>query len=152
MHAHRAPWRPVSRLNFLLFGLILEPFFLAEKRKVRLLAKNLETFLMQPFSILETLYITTQGPLWRLKADWLTDIEPCSWYGISCTNQMITSMRLNENHLAGSIPSQLGLLSHLHSYVIYHFRHPFWGHELSGLRLSETIYPHNYSSLQVFQT
>jgi len=58
-------------------------------------------------------YINTAGPSWTNKTGWLSDDDPCNWYGVSCTGGSVVSLSLPNNNLEGSIPTQIGNLSQL---------------------------------------
>jgi hypothetical protein len=60
------------------------------------------------------LYNSTDGPNWANNSGWLG--EPgteCSWYGITCENDIITEINLNSNQLSGTIPHEIGNLTSL---------------------------------------
>ncbi len=61
-----------------------------------------------------TLYHSTNGALWTNKAGWLGHPgTECTWYGITCTDGVVTHIDLSANALAGNIPAALGDLSGL---------------------------------------
>ncbi|MFN8357943.1 MAG: LamG-like jellyroll fold domain-containing protein [Spirosomataceae bacterium] len=59
------------------------------------------------------LYNATNGANWTNKQGWLSGCNPCSWYGITCTDGRVTKVGLSQNNLSGSIPSSLGNLTNL---------------------------------------
>jgi len=59
------------------------------------------------------LYYDTQGQDWTEQAGWLQNATPCSWYGISCTGGRVTSIKLNENGLSGTLSANLAQLTEL---------------------------------------
>ena len=64
---------------------------------------------------LAALYAATNGPEWTNKLNWLTG-DPCpsgAWFGITCTNGLVTQLNLGENNLGGSLPTEIGLLTNL---------------------------------------
>ena len=66
--------------------------------------------------LLALLYYTTDGSNWGNKEKWLKRESVCDWYGIICdpnTNTVITEIKLQENNLVGTIPSELGQLQKL---------------------------------------
>jgi hypothetical protein len=73
------------------------------------------------YEALSQLYTSTGGSSWTSKVRWMenTGINPClgleSWYGITCSasDNRIVKLLLAQNNLVGTLPSQLGLLSHL---------------------------------------
>jgi len=39
-------------------------------------------------------YESTNGPDWSNNTGWLTSDTPCSWYGVTCTGEHVTELRL----------------------------------------------------------
>ncbi|MEP7344079.1 MAG: hypothetical protein ABI877_02370 [Gemmatimonadaceae bacterium] len=67
-----------------------------------------------PFSECQTLvalYNSTNGGQWTNNTNWL-QTSPCFWYGVIC-NSGVWVIRLATNNLTGTLPSSLGVLSHL---------------------------------------
>jgi len=62
---------------------------------------------------LVALYDSTNGSGWTNNSNWKTDSDPCSWYGVSCSDGHVTSLMLDSNELSGSIPPKLGNLTNL---------------------------------------
>ena len=60
-----------------------------------------------------SLYQSTNGPGWTHQDGWLATNTPCSWYGVACEAGHVRDLRLSENQLSGSIPSELGNLVNL---------------------------------------
>eukprot|EP00970_Alexandrium_tamarense_P015149 scaffold4733_cov170-Alexandrium_tamarense.AAC.63 len=44
---------------------------------------------------------------------WLSSIDECDWYGVSCTNGKVRGLELTENNLIGAIPPEVGQLQFL---------------------------------------
>ena len=63
--------------------------------------------------VLVSLYNATDGPNWRNSANWLTDSDPSTWHGVTAANGRVTGINLEGNNLSGTIPPELGNLSHL---------------------------------------
>ena len=66
-------------------------------------------------SALSTLYHATLGSTrWHSKSGWMSG-DPCTstWYGIDCDDGSVKRIGLNGNTLSGTMPTELGLLSHL---------------------------------------
>jgi hypothetical protein len=63
---------------------------------------------------LTTLYEMTGGDTWTDATDWLNTNTPCTWHGVGCNDQnQVTSLRLHEHNLTGTLPPQIGDLSQL---------------------------------------
>lgn len=71
------------------------------------------------------LYNATNGPNWINKTNWLTNCDPCSWYGVTCTNGRVRSLDLSYNNLNGNLPASLSTLTNLIYLRMY-------GNQLSG--------------------
>jgi hypothetical protein len=74
---------------------------------------------------LVALYNSTQGPEWVDNRGWLTTENPCTWSGIECTGDHISHISLLYNQLSGTLPPELGDLSHLRLLAL-------WGNQLYG--------------------
>jgi hypothetical protein len=62
------------------------------------------------------LYNSTNGNAWTDHTDWLAvDSDPCTWFGITCTEGQVTTINLASNGLNGQIPPELGTLTSLAS-------------------------------------
>lgn len=64
---------------------------------------------------LVALYNGTGGDDWVDNTGWLTDGDPCFWFGVSCSGGSIHTVFLQENQLIGSIPAEVGALANLHT-------------------------------------
>lgn len=63
---------------------------------------------------LAELYYMTNGQNWRNKTNWLSDAPFDSWYGVSTDPEgRVTALRLETNNLVGTLPAELGELTHL---------------------------------------
>ncbi|MEM7536496.1 MAG: clostripain-related cysteine peptidase [Chloroflexota bacterium] len=62
---------------------------------------------------LRALYESTDGPNWLNNDGWLHVTNPCHWHGVTCEDGRVTQLKLAANHLLGSIPSEIGALTHL---------------------------------------
>lgn len=51
--------------------------------------------------------------MWRIKTGWNTNHSPCKWHGVSCVDGKVTRLFLDNNHLNGTLPSELSHLSQL---------------------------------------
>jgi hypothetical protein len=59
------------------------------------------------------LYNSTDGPNWVDNSGWLKTNALCTWSGISCIGDHISHINLLYNQLTGTLPPELGDLSHL---------------------------------------
>jgi Leucine-rich repeat (LRR) protein len=63
---------------------------------------------------LRALYNSTNGASWTDHTGWLQTDTPCSWHGVFCVSETnVTHLNLSNNHLIGSIPTELGSLTKL---------------------------------------
>ncbi len=63
---------------------------------------------------LEALYQDTDGDNWTNNRNWLSNASLDSWHGVTTDqNGRVTELDLSENELDGTIPSELGSLTHL---------------------------------------
>ena len=68
---------------------------------------------------LVALYNATNGPNWANDTNWLTDAPLGSWHGVSTdASGRVTALRLYENGLSGSIPSEMGNLTSLEELIL----------------------------------
>jgi hypothetical protein len=65
--------------------------------------------------ILGIFHVATNGVGWLNKTGWLTDATECQWFGVTCDDggKIITELKLPDNGLKSTIPSEIGLLSGL---------------------------------------
>jgi len=59
------------------------------------------------------LYNSTDGANWLRNDWWNVTNTPCSWYGVSCSEGHVSDLYLSSNQITGSIPTELGNLTHL---------------------------------------
>ena len=60
------------------------------------------------------LYDATDGANWTTKTNWKDESKPIStWYGVTVSQNRVTSLNLSNNNLSGMIPGKLGDLSNL---------------------------------------
>jgi Leucine-rich repeat (LRR) protein len=62
---------------------------------------------------LVALYNSTGGDNWTRNSGWLETNAPCGWYGVTCNGGRVSKIRLYNNQLGGTIPTELGNLSDL---------------------------------------
>ena len=65
------------------------------------------------YAPLADLYNATNGSGWKNSDKWLTDNNPCGWYGVTCTGNRVGEIKLENNNLVGTIPATLGNLTSL---------------------------------------
>ena len=58
-------------------------------------------------------YFTMNGETWSNHSNWL-ETNVSDWYGVTIENGYVTRINLENNHLDGTIPEQLGELSELY--------------------------------------
>lgn len=62
---------------------------------------------------LVALFESTHGASWKENPGWLEVDTPCYWYGVTCEAGHVTELVLFDNGLSGSLPVELGDLTHL---------------------------------------
>ncbi len=62
---------------------------------------------------LVAIYDNTNASNWTHQSGWLQNDTPCAWYGVNCSSGHVIDLDLRENNLSGSIPPELGNLTHL---------------------------------------
>ena len=62
---------------------------------------------------LVALYNSTNGPGWVDNTNWLVDVDPGTWFGVTVESGYVTQLLLPQNGLNGIIPSDLGSLTSL---------------------------------------
>jgi Leucine-rich repeat (LRR) protein len=62
---------------------------------------------------LVALYISTNGAAWTDYTDWDVGVDPCTWFGVTCTGTDVTSLVLENNNLVGNLPVEIGDLTNL---------------------------------------
>lgn len=62
---------------------------------------------------LDALYTATGGWQWNRNAGWLTDKNPCSWYGVQCQDGHVVKLALANNGLRGGLRPRVGALASL---------------------------------------
>jgi len=62
---------------------------------------------------LESLYNNTNGGEWINNEGWLSNCDPCSWFGVNCVNDRVKTITLKNNNLTGELTPLLGQLSEL---------------------------------------
>ena len=66
--------------------------------------------------VLTTLYNVMGGRSWKNDANWLSPgTSVCTWYGVTCTNGLVSAINLRNNGLSGTLPSELFSLPEIRS-------------------------------------
>ena len=63
--------------------------------------------------VLVALYNATDGANWTNNTNWLSTAPLSDWYGVNTAHGRVTLLSLAQNGLAGTIPVELGSLTHL---------------------------------------
>ena len=75
---------------------------------------------------LAALYESTGGADWTDRTNWLSDEAIADWYGVETdASGRVSGLGFADNGLTGTLPPEIGNLSHLGSVV-------FWGNALTG--------------------
>ena len=64
-------------------------------------------------SALVDFYTSTGGDNWNNAEGWLQTNTPCSWHGITCSNEHVVSLKLEDNMLTGTLTDAIGGLPQL---------------------------------------
>jgi len=63
---------------------------------------------------LAALFNSTRGIGWYDKSSWILSSSMCEWHGVVCNNSSdVVGLDLSWNGLEGSLPSEIGMLTHL---------------------------------------
>ncbi len=68
---------------------------------------------------LVAIYTATGGAEWKNNTGWLASTAPCTWYGITCASEHVTSISLPGNNLRGPLPSEIAALTGLTRLFLY---------------------------------
>ena len=80
---------------------------------------------------LVTFYQQTDGEHWLNHSGWLSDTAAANWYGVTVTDNQITELTFDDNHLVGTLPLELCQLSQLQVLNLGH-DNPESTNQLSG--------------------
>ena len=58
-------------------------------------------------------YISTGGDNWSNNTGWLQTNTPCTWYGLTCSENHVSHLHIYGNGLSGHLPQELGDLTEL---------------------------------------
>jgi len=58
-------------------------------------------------------YLATAGDLWNTRLGWMSEDSICEWHGIFCSNGFVIYILLDENAIFGSLPLELFRLTDL---------------------------------------
>src|SRR5687768_2547734 len=58
---------------------------------------------------LKAIYESTGGPGWKVSTNWMSSVDPCSWYGVMCGDitgpfSNVVQIQLYTNNLVGTFP------------------------------------------------
>jgi len=67
---------------------------------------------------LATIFASLSGTQWNNSTNWLTYVNSCTWFGITCTDDFVTELVLDRNNLVGMLPSEVSLLVRLRSLMV----------------------------------
>lgn len=62
---------------------------------------------------LAVIYASMGGTQWSNNSNWLANEDVCTWFGVSCAEDYVTELVLDDNNLIGMLPSELSLLERL---------------------------------------
>lgn len=65
------------------------------------------------------IYSETKGDLWIQNRNWLESNTPSIWFGVSVVNGHVVQLSLSANNLSGSIPPEIGNLTHLKELYLF---------------------------------
>ncbi len=82
---------------------VQDPQFLALDIRTQLLGG----VVISDYLALEALYNATDGANWTDNTDWLTSNPVSGWNGVTTAGNRVTELRLNNNNLEGTIPTEL---------------------------------------------
>lgn len=88
---------------------------------------------------LVALYDNTGGSNWANHTGWISNTDPCTWYGVGCERGHVATLNLVANGLAGALPSELGNLVHLRELVVDYNKLTGVPATISGLKAVRTI-------------
>jgi len=79
---------------------------------VTLLGNGVESVAEQDSLALVALFNSTNGPNWKNKTNWLQG-PVSSWFGVTVRNNAVTTVQLDSNNLAGTLPAEIGNFTQL---------------------------------------
>ena len=91
---------------------------------------------------LATIFFATDGFRWLSVTDFMLERSYCSWQGVGCSNETISTLSLPSENLAGTMPREIGLLTTLTSI-------DFSGNALTGSIPSEIGFLTNLEELDI---
>jgi len=68
---------------------------------------------------LVSFYNALNGNNWIDKSNWLMTTTPCNWFGITCSGNHVSDIKMQGNALNGTIPSDIGNLSQLRLFHLH---------------------------------
>jgi hypothetical protein len=69
---------------------------------------------------LAVLYYATSGEGWKVKTNWLSGEEECTWFGVAChSGGEIQNLELSNNTLVGELPGEIEIFNQIESIRLY---------------------------------
>jgi hypothetical protein len=62
---------------------------------------------------LVAIYNATNGSGWTTNTGWTANLQPCTWFGVTCGGGVVTGLALSGNNLMGTVPTEVGDLTGL---------------------------------------
>ena len=59
---------------------------------------------------LATFYLATNGDAWINNKGWMSSLNECEWFGVACIDDDVSKLILEQNHIVGEIPQEMGAL------------------------------------------
>ena len=60
-------------------------------------------------------YLSNFGTLWTDSSGWAIASDHCTWFGVSCIKNRVTSISMPKNNITGDYPADLDALTELES-------------------------------------
>ncbi len=115
--ASRRHFGPIQIIWFLLFAILFPPSRLANAQTPAPFTSCAEIIGIPTTECeaLVALYNSTDGANWANHTNWLETNAPENWYGLILSGGHVYRILLTSNNLVGTVPTELGNLTDLHS-------------------------------------
>jgi hypothetical protein len=71
-------------------------------------------------SAMIAMYVSTSGAMWSVNKNWLNEgMSVCDWYQVSCENNEVLRIHLQNNNLLGMMPTEIGFFTSLLALHLY---------------------------------